>query len=254
MKWKHLLPYSSTRNVTAISDFWPPNVNEGSQNCDPANAATRNSDCWGAGEMQEARWTRKQDWPQRAEVCMKGMNSASLEACIFPYLLFSRSVVSDSLWPHELQHARLLVLYHPPELAQTCVHWVGDSVKPSHLLSSPSPAFNLSQHQGSFQISQFFPSGGQSAGVSASASVLPVNIQDWFPLGLTGLISLQSKGYSRVFSNSKAQKHQFFSTQPSLRSNSHIHTWLLEKPQLWLYRPLLAKQCVCLLICCLGWS
>ena len=78
-------------------------------------------------------------------------------------------------------------------------------------------------------MSQFFPSGGQSIGASASASVLPVNIQDWFPLGLTGLISLQSKGLSRVFSNTTVWKHRFFGTQLSLWSNSHIHTWLLEK-------------------------
>ena len=82
---------------------------------------------------------------------------------------------------------------------------------------------------GSFQMSQFFASGGQSIGVSISASVLPLNPQDWFPLGLTGLISLQSKGLSRVFSNT-FQKHKFFSTKLSLQSNSHIHTWLLEKP------------------------
>ena len=81
----------------------------------------------------------------------------------------------------------------------------------------------------SFQMSQLFASGGQSIGVSASASVLPMNIQDWFPLGLIGWISLQSKGLSRVFSNT-IQKHQFLGTQPSLWSSSHIHTWLLEKP------------------------
>ena len=83
---------------------------------------------------------------------------------------------------------------------------------------------------GSFPKSQFFASGGQSIGASASASVLPMNIQDWFPLGLTGWISLQSKGPLRVFFNTTVQKHQFFSAQLSLQSNSHIHTWLLEKP------------------------
>ena len=83
---------------------------------------------------------------------------------------------------------------------------------------------------GSFQMSQFFSSGGQSIGASASASVLPINIRDWFPLGLTGLISLQSKGLSRVFSKTTAQKHQFFSAQLSLWFNSHICTWPLEKP------------------------
>ena len=116
-----------------------------------------------------------------------------------------------------------------PELAQTHVHRVGDAIlwwcQPSHPLSSPSPpVFSLSQHQGLFPMSQFFISG------SALASVFPVNIQDWFPLGLTDLISLLSKGLSRVFSNTTVQKHQFFGAQLSLWSNSHIHTWLLEKP------------------------
>ena len=121
-------------------------------------------------------------------------------------------------------------------LTQTHVHWVGDVIQPFHPLSSPSPpTFNLSQHQG------LFTSGGQRVGVSASTSVFPMNIQDWFSFGWTGWISLQSKGLSRVFSNTTVQKHQFFSTQPSLRSNSHIYTWPLEKPLLWLDRPLLAK-------------
>ena len=82
----------------------------------------------------------------------------------------------------------------------------------------------------SFQMSQCFSSGGQSIGVSASASVLPMNIQDWFPLWWTSWISLQSKGLSRVFSNTTVQKHQFFGTQLSLQSNFHVHTWLPEKP------------------------
>ena len=85
-------------------------------------------------------------------------------------------------------------------------------------------------------MSQFLASGGQSIGALASASVLPMNIQDWFPLGFTGWISLQSKGFSRVFSKTTVQKHQFFGAQLSLWSNSHIHTWLLEKPWLWLER------------------
>ena len=83
---------------------------------------------------------------------------------------------------------------------------------------------------GSFTVSYLFASGGHRIGVSASASVLPMNIKSWFPLGLTGSIFLQSKGLSGVFSNTTVQKHQFFSTQPSLWSNSYIHTWLLEKP------------------------
>ena len=99
---------------------------------------------------------------------------------------------------------------------ETHAHWVGDAIQPSHLLSSSSPpAFNLSKHQG-FPVIQFFASVGQSVGVSISASVLPMNIQDWSPLGWAGWISLQSKGLSRVFSNTTAQKHQFFDTQLSL--------------------------------------
>ena len=135
----------------------------------------------------------------------------------------------DSLQPHRMQHARLPCPSSPPELAQTHVHWVGDAVQPSHPLSTSPPAFDLSQ-QRSFLMNQFFASGGQSIG--ASASVLPMNIQDWFPLGCTGWISLQSKGLSRVFSNTTVQKHQFFSTQLSSQSNSHIHTWLLENHSL----------------------
>ena len=120
------------------------------------------------------------------------------------------------------------VLYHLRELAETYVHQVGDAIQLSYPLSSPPPpAFNLPASR-SFLMSRFFASGGQSIGVSASTSVLLKNIQDLSPLGLTGWISLQSKGLSRVFSNTTVQKHQFFSIQPSLRSNSHIHTWLLE--------------------------
>ena len=140
------------------------------------------------------------------------------------------------------------------ELAQTHVCGSGDALQPSHSLSSPSPPAFYHSSIRYFPVSWLFSSGSQSIGVSASASVLPVNIQDWFPLELTGLIFLQSKGLSRVFSNNTVQKHQFFSTQLSLWFNTHIHTRLLEKPKLWLYRPLSAKQCLCFLICCLGWS
>ena len=108
------------------------------------------------------------------------------------------------------------VLYHLLEFAQTHVHRVDDAIQPFHLLLSPSlPALNLSQHQ-SFPVSQLFASGGQSIGVSASTSVLPMNTQDWSPLGWTGWISLQSKGLSRIFSNTTVQKHQYFCTQLSL--------------------------------------
>ena len=107
---------------------------------------------------------------------------------------------------------------------------------------------------GSFPKSQVFTSRGQSTGASASASVLPTNIQGWFPLWLIGLISLHFKGFSRVFSSITIQNLQFFSTQPFLWSISHIHTWLLEKPLLWVYGPLSLKRCICFLIHCLVWS
>ena len=134
------------------------------------------------------------------------------------------SVMSDSLWPHGLQHARLPC---PPTLRaysnscplnQWCHPTISSFAVPvsSCLQSFPAP--------GSFPKSQFFESGGQSTGVSASASVLPMNTQDWFPLRLTSLISLQSKGLSRVFSSTTFQKHQFFSAVLSLWPNSHIHT------------------------------
>ena len=118
-------------------------------------------------------------------------------------------------------------------MSQWCHLTILSSVVPfsSHLHSFPA--------SGSFQMSQFFASGGQSIGVSAL--VLPMNIQDWFPLGWTDWISLLSKGLSRVFSNMAVQKHQFFGIQLSLCSNSHIHTCLMEKPKLWLDGPLLAK-------------
>ena len=154
---------------------------------------------------------------------------------------FSHSVVSNSLQPHGLQHTRLpCPLLTPGAYSNSCPssQWcqpaISSSVNP---FSSCLQAFPAS---GSFPMSQLFQSGGQSIGVSPSASVLPMNIQDWYSLGLTGWISLQSKGLSRVFSNTTIQKHQFFSAQLSW-SNSHIHTWLLEKPQLGLDRPLLAK-------------
>ena len=125
-------------------------------------------------------------------------------------------------------------------LSQWCYLTVPSSASP---FSSYSQSFLASE---SFPMSWLFASCGQKA--SASASVLPMNIQAWFPLGLTGWISMQPKGLSRVFSNITVQKLQFFSIQPSLWSNSCIHTWLLGKPYLWFYWPLLAKWCVCFLI------
>ena len=149
----------------------------------------------------------------------------------FQSVQFSRSVVSDSFWSHGLQHASFLcpsptlgTCSNSSPLNRWCHPTVSSSVGPfsSCLQSFPAP--------GSFPMSQFFSSGGQSIRTSASASVFPINIQDWFPWGLTGLISLQSKGLSKVFSNTTIQKHQFLGAQLSLCSNSHIHTWPLEKP------------------------
>ena len=121
-------------------------------------------------------------------------------------------------YPMDCSTPGLLVHHQLPEFTQTHVYWVGDAIQPSTPLSSPSPpTFNLSQHQGLFKGSfQFFASGGQSIGVSASTSVLPVNTQDWSPLGWTSWISLQSKGLSKVCSNTTLQKHQFFCAQLSL--------------------------------------
>ena len=118
-----------------------------------------------------------------------------------------------------------------------------ESVMPSNHLIFCHPLLLLAFNPfpGSFPMSQLFPSGDQSIEASTSTSVLPMNTQDWFPLGWTGWISLLSKGLSRVFSKTTVQKHPFFGAQLSLWSSSHIHTWLLEKPQLWLDGPLLAK-------------
>ena len=130
---------------------------------------------------------------------------------------FSHSVTSDSLWPHGLQHARPPcpsptpgVHPKPCPLCQWCHPTISSSVVPFSSCLQSFPA------SGSFQISQFFTSGGQSIGVSASTSILPMNVQDWFPLRWFGWISLQSKGLSRVFSNTTVQKHQFFCAQLSL--------------------------------------
>ena len=116
------------------------------------------------------------------------------------------------------------------EFTQTQVHRVGDAIQPSHPLSSPSPAPNPCQHQSLFQWVSSSHEVGQSTGVSALASFLPKKSQGWSPSEWIGWISVQSKGLSRVFLNTTAQKHQFFGAQPSSQSNSHIHTWLLEKP------------------------
>ena len=153
----------------------------------------------------------------------------SVDYRIFFECMFSHSIMSDSLWPHGLQLASLPC---PSLSLRLCSNscpssrWfhpaISSSVVPFSSCPQSLPA------SGSPPMSWLFASDAQSIG--ASASVLPVNIQSWFSLGLSGLISLQSKRLSRVFSNTTVPKHQFFSPQPSLWSNSHIHTWLLAKP------------------------
>ena len=174
---------------------------------------------------------------------------------LYVLLLFSHSVMSSSLWPHELQHARLPCPSLSPgvcsdscPLSQWCHPTISSSVAPFSSCPQSFPA------SGSFSVSQLFTSGGQNIGASALASVLPVNIQDRFPLGLTGLTTLLSKKFSRVFSRTTIWKHQLFSAQPSLQSNSHIHIWLLENHSFDYMDFCWQSECFCLLICCLGLS
>ena len=161
----------------------------------------------------------------------------------------------DSLRPHGPQYARPSCPSPTPRVhLNPCPlsWWCHPTISPSVVSFSSYPqSFPAS---GSFPMSQPFVSGGQSIRISASASVLPMNIQHWFPLEWTGWISLLSKGLPRVFSNTTVQKHPFFGSHFSLYSKSHIHTWLLEKPWLWLDRRFLAKWCLCFLIHDLGFS
>ena len=149
----------------------------------------------------------------------------------FSSVQFSPSVVFDSLWPHESQHTRPPCPSPAPRvysnswpLSQWCHPTISSSVVPFSSCPQSLPA------SGSFPMSQLFAWGDQSTGVSALTSVLPMNTQDWSPLGWTDWISLQSKGLSRVFANTTVKKHKFFGAQFSSPSNSHIHTWPLEKP------------------------
>ena len=144
---------------------------------------------------------------------------------------FSCSILSNSLWSHEMQHTRPPCPSPTPRvhsnscpLGWWCLPTISSSVIPFSPCPQSFPAL------GSFPMSKFFPSGGQTIGVSPSTSVPPKKTQDWSPLEGTGWISLQSKGLSRDFSNTTVQKHQFVGVQLSLKSNSHIHTWPLEKP------------------------
>ena len=163
---------------------------------------------WGSRESNMTKW-----------LTLYVMCSIYLYLCTNKNVIsvqFSHSVMSDSLWPHGLQHTRLPCPSPTPGAYSDSwpLSWwwhptISSSVAPFSSCLQSFPA------SGSFQMSQFFTSGGQSIGASASASILPMNIQDWFPLGWTGWISLQSKGPSRVFSNNTVQKHQFFGAQLS---------------------------------------
>ena len=167
---------------------------------------------------------------------LKFINShAFIFSSLIVLVLFSCPVMSDSLWSHGLQHAC------PSPSPGVCpssysLHWWCCPA-----ISSSDAHFSCFQSlpaSGTFQISQFFALGSKSIGASASASLLPMNIQDWFILGLTGLISLLSRGPSGVFSSTTVWMHQFFGTLPSLRSGSHNPTWPLGRPHTWLYGPL----------------
>ena len=189
-----------------------------------------------------ASWKKSYDKPrqcikkQRHHFADKGTYIQSYgfsSGHVWMWVQFSsvHSVVSDSLWPHELQHTRPPCPSPTPRvhsnscpLSWWCHPTILSSVVPFSSCPQSFPA------SGSFPMSHLFTSGGQSIGVSALASVLPMNTQDWSPLECTGWISLQSKGLSRVSSNTTVQKHQFFSAQPSLRSTYHIHMRLLKKP------------------------
>ena len=151
----------------------------------------------------------------RSALAMHDFGQAISFTVLFTLVQFSHSVVSDSLWHHGLQHAKLPCPSPTPRAYSNSCHWVSDAIQPSHPLLSPSPStFNFPQHQCLFNWDRSFH---QMAKILefVSTSVLPMNTQEWFPLGWTGWISLLSKGFSRVFSNTTAQKHQLFGAQLS---------------------------------------
>ena len=193
---------------------------------------------WVSNPRQQAMWEYL-SWLLRASGSARHMWHNNLPGLCPVFLAwsslssvqFSCSVMSDSLQPHEPQHARPPCPSPTPRVysnscpsSRWCHPAISFSVVPCSSCPQSLPA------SGSFPMSQLFPWGGQSTGVSACASVLPMNTQVLSPSGWTGWISLQPKGLSRVFSSTIVQKHHFFGTQLSLQSNSHIHTWPLEKP------------------------
>ena len=170
-------------------------------------------------------------YSEKKQYCIGTWNVRSMNQGKFSSVQFSHSVMSESLRPHELQHSRPPCPSPTPRVhsnsspsSRWCHPAISSSVIPFSSCPQPLPASE------SFPMSQLFAWGGQNTRVSASASFLPKNMQDWSPSEWTGWISLQSKGLSRVFSNTTVQKHQFFGTWLSSQSNSHIHTWPLEKP------------------------
>ena len=182
------------------------------------------------------------------------VHRATFSASRISSVQFSHSVVSDSLQPHESQHARPPCPSptpgdnsNPCPSSRWCHPTISSLVVPFSSWPQSLPA------SGSFPISQHLAWGGQRTGVSASASVLPMNTRDW-SLGWTGWISLQSKGLSRVFSNTIVQKYQFFGAQLYAQADSHIHTWPLEKNHSLDQTDLCWQTNVWFLICCLDWS
>ena len=200
-------------------------------------------------------WAQQQPFKYKPRILEMHLKLRDQQLKMIMYLmLFSHSVMYDSAisWTAACQSSLSLtisgVYANSCPLSQWCHPTISSSVVPFSSCPQSFPA------SGSFQMSQLFASSGQNISASTLASILVMNIQSWFPLWLTGLISLLSKGLSRVFSNTTVWKHQFFGAHPSLWSNSHIHTLLLEKPELWLYRPFSEKWCLCFLIRCLGLS
>ena len=189
---------------------------------------------WGQEEKEATekmiRWHHQLNGQVFEQAQGDGEGQRSLECCSpvqFSSVTQSCLTLCD---PMNCSTPGLPVQHQLLEFTQTHVHWVGDTIQPSHPVFLFFSCLQFFPASGSFLMSQLFASGGQSVGVSALASFLPKNTQGWSPSACTGWISLQSKGLSRVFSNTTVQKHQFFGAQLSSQSNSHIHTWPREKP------------------------
>ena len=165
----------------------------------------------------------------RSHHCSEGQFSSVVQLCL---------TLCD---PIDCSLSGLPVPHHVLKFAQVRVHYIGDAIQSSHPLTPSSSALNLFPASGTFLMSQLFASVDQNTGASASALVLPKCIQGWFPLRLTGLISLLSKGLSGVFSSTTVRRHQLFDVLPSLQSSSHNHAWPLGRPQPWLYRPFVGR-------------